>query len=71
MGNYKLWLAAEGGASCDQPWGPEGSAPGCFPEAPPGFRPDEGLRLIRAFSKINDHSLRVRLIELVEKFAHD
>jgi hypothetical protein len=35
----------------------------------PGPAPEEGLRLIRAFSRISDPSRRARLIEEAEKIA--
>lgn len=37
--------------------------------APEGPTPDEGLRLISAFMKIQDSEMRTQLIRLAERFA--
>ncbi len=65
MANDKLWLAAEDGTLLSQPAVAKTSHPGCATVV----QPEEGLRLIRAFSRISDPLRRAGLIEEAERIS--
>ena len=67
MTNDKLWVASVNGTL--QPAEGQSPVPGCSADAPPGPQPEEGLRLIRAFSRIGDASRRAQLVDEAEKMA--
>ena len=71
MSNRKLWLASLDGMSRSQPGERKKANPGCSDELPHSLRPDEGYRLIRAFSRIPDPAMRARLIDFVEKHGRN
>ena len=54
-----------------QPIGRKSFGDGCTADPPPGPGPEEGVRLIRAFSRIGDQSRRARLIDEAEKIARN
>lgn len=69
MANKKLWVASVNGMPRPRP--PEGQStdPAAAASSPAGPLPEEGLRLIRAFSRIADPSRRAQLIEELEKVS--
>jgi len=62
MANEKLWVAAVNGVACPKP----GKRLDRAAQTPP--QPEEGLRLISAFSQIDDPYLRAELIERAESY---
>ena len=64
MANDKLWIAAVDGVARPKP--DNTKEPDRAAQAPP--QPEEGLRLISAFSRINDPYARAELIERAESY---
>jgi len=64
MANDKLWIAAVDGVARPKP--DNAAAPDRVAQTPP--EPEEGLRLISAFSRINDPYARAELIERAESY---
>jgi hypothetical protein len=69
MANEKLWVASIDGRSLPKPADENRTKPDRSGPAPQGPQPEEGLRLISAFSRINDPARRAELIAQAEKFS--
>ena len=70
MANAKLWVAAVDGRRLPRPE-PDDAAPRERPRAATageGPKPEEGLRLINAFTQIDDPYVRAELIEQAERY---
>jgi len=64
MANEKLWIASADGVARPKP--DNAAAPDRVAQTPP--EPEEGLRLINAFSRINDPYARAELIQRAESY---
>jgi len=70
LGNAKIKIVSRNTMPRRQSAGRKSSGAGGV-DTSLGPAPEEGLRLIRAFSRINDPAWRTRLIEEVEKHARN
>ena len=68
MANVKLWVAAGDGRARTKPADASRKGPNCSAAAPGALHPAEGLRLIRALSRISDPARRAGLIEQTEQY---
>ncbi len=66
MANEKLWVATVNGVACPKPGDASRKRSDRAAQTPP--QPEEGLRLISAFSQIDDPYLRAELIERAESY---
>lgn len=66
MGNHKLWLVTLDGTRRAQP---NSKDMGNISYRAQAATPAEGLRLIRAFSRISDPDIRQRLTSMAETYA--
>jgi len=71
LGNANIKIVSRNDLPRRQSAGGTSSGTGCDPDTSLGPAPEEGLRLIRAFSRINDPAWRARLIEVAEKYARN
>jgi hypothetical protein len=69
MRNHKLWLASTDGALRSAPLTHKIPAAACAGQATQYATPEESLRLIRAFSRVPDPSVRKLLTKIAEKYA--
>jgi len=68
MANEKLWIASVDGRTRPKPADVSETAPDRAAPAAQGPGPEEGLRLISAFSQINDPARRAELIDQAERY---
>ena len=68
MANEKLWIASVDGRTLPKPAGVSRQGPDCAAPGVQGPRAEEGLRLISAFSRINDPVRRAALIDQAERY---
>ena len=68
MANEKLWIAAVDGRARPKPADVRREGPDRAARGAEGPGPEEGLRLISAFSRIEDPVRRAELIEQAERY---
>jgi len=71
MRNHKLWLASTDGALRSSPLRHKNPPAAYAGQATQYAMPEEGVRLIRAFSSIPNPSVRKLLTKIAEKYARE
>jgi len=71
MRNHKLWLASTDGTLRSAPVRRENPAAAYAGQPTQHATPEEGVRLIRALSRIPNPSVRKLLTKIAEKYARE